>query len=217
MSNETDSEQAAAAHDENPKLKVTDRRMFDADGNPRQPDGDLAEASSEAPSPPDSAPVEETEKMPEAAPTPESAAPAPESTPPVEDPAPAPFAEVSSPAPATDPSSPTAATDPSGPTANAEDTRPDPASGSYADLPRGFAPFVESQYLEALIFLGAVPHPQTGETLEDPEFARYKIDLLTMIQEKTEGNLTDEESRMIEDVLYQLRMLFVQKTAPATK
>ncbi len=210
MNNETDSKDAAAAHDEKPKLKVTDRRMFDAHGNPRQPDGDLTEASSDAPSPPDSAPAEETEKTPEAA-------PAPESTPPVEDPSPAPSAEDSSPAPTAAPPSPAPTTEPFSPTVNAKGAGPDPASGSYADLPRGFAPFVESQYLEALIFLGAVPHPQTGETLEDPEFARYKIDLLTMIQEKTEGNLTDEESRMIEDVLYQLRMLFVQKTAPTTK
>jgi hypothetical protein len=214
MSNDTDSKSGTAAQDEKPKLKVTDRRMFDTDGNPRQPDGDSIEAYRDALASAEAAAVEE-EKAREAVPAPESAASA-------EDRGPAPAAEESSPAPAAAPSDATPVNEDSGPTAATEDSAPAPASdadptpgGSYADLPRGFAPFVESQYLEALIFLGAVPHPQTGETMEDPEFARYKIDLLTMIQEKTEGNLTEEESRLIEDVLYQLRMLFVQKTGPA--
>jgi hypothetical protein len=214
MSNDTDSKSGTAAQDEKPKLKVTDRRMFDTDGNPRQPDGDSTEAYRDALASAEAAAVEE-EKAREAVPAPESAAPA-------EDRGPAPAAEESSPAPAAAPSDATPVNEDSGPTAATEDSAPDPGSdadptpgGSYADLPRGFAPFVESQYLEALIFLGAVPHPQTGETMGDPEFARYKIDLLTMIQEKTEGNLTEEESRLIEDVLYQLRMLFVQKTGPA--
>ena len=205
MSNETDSKPGTAEQDEKPKLKVTDRRMFDTDGNPRQPDGDPSEAYRAAPSSPVPA-AEEAEETSEAAPTPERAAPA-------VDPVPARAADDSAPTAAAADSVPTGAADESGSgLAEEDDSAP---AGSYADLPRGFAPFVESQYLEALIFLGAVPHPQTGETMEDPEFARYKIDLLTMIQEKTEGNLSEEESRVMEDVLYQLRMLFVQKTGPA--
>ena len=42
--------------------------------------------------------------------------------------------------------------------------------------------------------------------------ARYKIDLLAMLQEKTEGNRTPEESKLLDDVLYQLRMLYLQKS-----
>ncbi len=203
MSNETDSRREASEHDEKPKLKVTDRRMFDIHGNPRQPEEDRTEASSDTPSPAAEAAIEETPAVdagPEQATADEDSSPSPAA----EQPSPPPAAEATDPAPA------------------AEDTAPPPASqddpaasGNYADLPRGFAPFIESQYLEALIFLGAVPHPQTGETMQDPEFARYKIDLLTMIQEKTEGNLNAEEKKLIEDVLYQLRMLFVQKTGPA--
>lgn len=224
MSNETDSKRGSAAQEEKPKLKVTDRRMFDTDGNLRQPDGDPPESRDDAPSSPVTPPVEEG---PKAAPAPDSAAPAadPSAAASADDSGSALFTQSSSAAPAAAPSAPAAPTlagKDTGPAAAGEDLSPAPdgkteqaPGGSYADLPRGFAPFVESQYLEALIFLGEVPHPQTGETIEDPEFARYKIDLLTMIQEKTEGNLTDEESRLIEDVLYQLRMLFVQKTSPA--
>jgi len=214
MSNETDSKLEAAARDEKPKLKVIDRRMFDSEGNPRLPDGDSTEVPSEAPSPPDAAAVEEAS---ETTPTPVAALP-------TEDLSQTAAAEDSVTAPASEDSGPFSAGEDAGPAASDVDSSPGPAGendpdpgGSYADLPRGFAPFVESQYLEALIFLGAVPHPQTGETMEDPEFARYKIDLLTMIQEKTAGNLTSEESRLMEDVLYQLRLLFVEKTNPGGK
>ena len=182
MSNESDPKPGASeASEEKPRIKVTDRRLFDTDGNPRQMETDQAEPargdSSEA-TPAD------IEKAPEVAAAPEPAAPEPTAPEP-----------VSSPQPVT------------------ADERP--SGESLADLPRDFSAFVESQFLEALIFLGAVPHPQTGETSDDPEIARYKIDLLTMIQEKTEGNLTADESRLIEDVIYQLRMLYVEKTKVA--
>ena len=66
-------------------------------------------------------------------------------------------------------------------------------------------------YLEAMLYLGAMPHPHTGEVVQDIELARYKIDLLAMIAEKTEGNLTDDEKRQLEEIIYQLRMVFVQQ------
>jgi hypothetical protein len=214
MSNDSDSKPRTGAPDEKPKLKVTDRRMFDTDGNPRRPDEGSTDAHRDAPVASETAAAREEE-------TPEVAA-ASEAAAPTEDPSPTPSHGDSSSAPAAAPLDAAPIDGDTAPKATAEASEPAAASetdpgggGSYADLPRGFAPFVESQYLEALIFLGAVPHPQTGETLEDHEFARYKIDLLTMIQEKTEGNLTEEEKRLIEDVLYQLRILFVQKTGPA--
>ena len=51
----------------------------------------------------------------------------------------------------------------------------------------------------------------TGEVVQDIELARYKIDLLSMISEKTEGNLSDDEKRQLEEIIYQLRMVFVQQ------
>ena len=83
---------------------------------------------------------------------------------------------------------------------------------SIADLPRDFESFVENMYLEAMLYMGAIPDPQTGETLSDLELAKYKIDTLSMIQEKTEGNLSDTEQKQLTEALYQLRMVCVKET-----
>ena len=79
-----------------------------------------------------------------------------------------------------------------------------------ADLPRDFSAFVEGMYLEAMLYLGAMPDPRSGQVKEDIELARYKIDLLSMIQTKTQGNLTDDEKQQLDEVLYQLRTLYMQ-------
>jgi hypothetical protein len=175
MTNDRDDRPEGSASDgERPKIKVVDRRMFDTEGNPRQPEFDDSQTRSD-----DAAPAAA-----------------------VEDASPPPEPETSSMEQPAESESPPQSTS----------TEEKQEEATFADLPRDFSAFVESQYLEALIFLGAMPHPQTGETIEDPAFASYKIDLLAMLQEKTEGNLTTEEARLIEDVLYQLRMLYVQKS-----
>ena len=83
---------------------------------------------------------------------------------------------------------------------------------SIADLPRDFAALVEGLYFEAMLYLGAIPDPRTGQAMDDPELAKYKIDLLSMLQAKTEGNLAPEEKQQLEEALYQLRMAYLQKT-----
>ena len=83
---------------------------------------------------------------------------------------------------------------------------------NIAHLPRDFSAFLEGMYLEAMLYLGAIPDPRTGETIEDLELAKYKIDLLGMLRSKTEGNLDSEEKDRVEAVLYQLRMLYLEKT-----
>jgi hypothetical protein len=201
MTKEQDSKpEDSAASDQKPKLKVTDRRMFDANGNPRQPDIDESAVDRD-----ESAAATERSAVSEPAAAEPPAAEAEATAPPPEVAASAAESDATPAEPAATATEPEAA----GP---ADSEGGQAAGASFADLPRDFSAFVESQYLEALIFLGAVPHPQTGETIEDPAFASYKIDLLAMLQEKTEGNLTEEEARLIEDVLYQLRMLYVQKT-----
>ena len=87
-----------------------------------------------------------------------------------------------------------------------------PEGQSLADLPRDFSSFVEGLYLEAMLYLGALADPHSGELIEDLELAQYKIDILGMVQEKTEGNLTQEEKQQLDEILYQLRMVFLQKT-----
>jgi uncharacterized protein DUF1844 len=63
----------------------------------------------------------------------------------------------------------------------------------------------------AIVHLGEAPDPTSGEK-SAPDFglAQQSIDLLAMLQEKTRGNLSDEERRFLDGMLYDLRMLFVQ-------
>jgi len=63
---------------------------------------------------------------------------------------------------------------------------------------------------QAYMFLGAIPDPKTGQAVVAPEYARYYIDLLGVLEEKTKGNLTDEESEEFTGVLAELRQVFVR-------
>jgi hypothetical protein len=62
----------------------------------------------------------------------------------------------------------------------------------------------------ALMLLGQVPHPESGERLHDIEAARMFIDQLEMLEVKTKGNLTREEEKLLKQSLTHLRMIFVQ-------
>ena len=99
------------------------------------------------------------------------------------------------------------------PPSNADAELPiDMPERNIADLPRDFSAFVEGIYLEAMLYMGAIPDPRNGETVENIELAKYKIDLLVMLESKTAGNLTAEEKGQVESVLYQLRMIYLEKT-----
>ena len=73
-----------------------------------------------------------------------------------------------------------------------------------------FLLFIQSLAAQASISLGVVPNPQTGEKKVDLPTARYFIDLLGMLEKKTEGNRTDQEDHFIKDMLVQLRLAFVE-------
>ena len=64
----------------------------------------------------------------------------------------------------------------------------------------------------AIVHLGEAPDPTNGQKRENPEFsmAQQSIDLLSMLQEKTRGNLTPDEARFLDNMLFDLRMLFVE-------
>jgi hypothetical protein len=82
-----------------------------------------------------------------------------------------------------------------------------------------FIEFVMMQAQNAALFLGQIPNPQTGQAEVNLEVARMFIDQLAMIQEKTRGNLTNEESTVLRNALSSLQMAFVEasenKTGPA--
>ena len=74
-----------------------------------------------------------------------------------------------------------------------------------------FSTFVMSLSSTVLVHLGEIPDLQTGTAPPNIPLAKQTIDILTMIQEKTKGNLTHEETRLIRDLLFELRVKFVQK------
>jgi hypothetical protein len=82
-----------------------------------------------------------------------------------------------------------------------------------ADEPKpglDFSTFILSLASSALIHLGDAPDPVSGEkTPANLPMAHQSIDLLAMLQEKTKGNLTAEETRFLETLLYDLRMQYV--------
>ena len=63
----------------------------------------------------------------------------------------------------------------------------------------------------ALRGMGKIQDPATGEMMRDLDLARTAIDWLEMLEEKTAGNLTDEESRLLRQVLTTLRLNFVDE------
>lgn len=63
-----------------------------------------------------------------------------------------------------------------------------------------------------MVHLGEIPEPTTGQRSENLEGARQMIDLLTILMEKTEGNLSAEEVHLLENLLYELRMKFLDKS-----
>ncbi len=75
-----------------------------------------------------------------------------------------------------------------------------------------FASFILSLNTSALFHLGELPHPETGETVRDIELARHTIDTLTMLAEKTRGNLDADENELLTRMLYELKMRFVKAT-----
>ena len=73
-----------------------------------------------------------------------------------------------------------------------------------------FAHLVLQQTNTALMLLGKVPHPETGERVQDLEAAQMFIDLLEMLAVKTKGNLNKREEALLKESLTALRMAFVE-------
>jgi Domain of unknown function (DUF1844) len=81
-----------------------------------------------------------------------------------------------------------------------------------------FTAFVLSLASTAAIHLGDLPDPATGETsAPNLEGASQMIDILALLDQKTRGNLTAEERQVLEQVLYELRMRFVEASGGAPR
>jgi len=78
------------------------------------------------------------------------------------------------------------------------------------EMTQRFIEFVMMQAQNAALFLGQIPHPQSGQPEINLEAARMFIDQLAMIQEKTRGNLTTDETTVLRNALSSLQMAFVE-------
>jgi Domain of unknown function (DUF1844) len=83
---------------------------------------------------------------------------------------------------------------------------------SLGELSQRFIEFVMMQAQNAALFLGQIPNPQTGKGEVNLELAKMFIDQLGMIQEKTRGNLTSEETAVLRNTLSNLQLAFVEVT-----
>jgi len=88
--------------------------------------------------------------------------------------------------------------------------KPKEEKGS-APLPEiNFSSFLLSLSSSVLLHLGEIADPQSGEKKKDLVLAKQSIDIINLLQEKTKGNLTQEEEKLLEHLLYDLRMRFVK-------
>ena len=75
-----------------------------------------------------------------------------------------------------------------------------------------FAFFITTMAMQSAIALGDTENPGSGKKEENLPQAKFMIDILGMLQDKTKNNLSPEESSMLEGILYELRMRYVQKS-----
>jgi hypothetical protein len=179
--------------EEQPTFKVVDRRPFNPDGTPR-------ELSAEE--------REEAERAEKAAAVQEAAVKAASE-------------EAAIPkTPASTSAQPASQARPKAATPRTE--RPSSQTGGDPlDDPASFLSLIMSLASNAASSLGMMPHPVTGETGVDLKTAKHWIDVLGMLEKKSEGNLDDQEAQVLEGLLADLRMQYVSfsgaPTAPAAK
>ena len=118
---------------------------------------------------------------------------------------------VSDPVPPPPPSPPAPAPPPP------EQQPPGEDAGPEADPRSEFATLVRSLATTAYAALGLLPDPATGGRHRDPVAARQMIDWLAILEQKTRGNLSFEESDFLARVLYELRLSFVEVTRPPSR
>jgi len=74
-----------------------------------------------------------------------------------------------------------------------------------------FSTFIMSLNASALVSLGVIEDPASGEKSGNLSVGKQTIDILGMLEEKTKGNLTEDEAQMLKSILYELRMLYVRE------
>ena len=90
-------------------------------------------------------------------------------------------------------------------------------STTSGELAQRFIEFVMMHAQNAALFLGQIPNPKTGEGEVNLELAKMFIDQLAMIQEKTKGNLTNEETTVLRNAISNLQMVYVEVSQHVAK
>ena len=83
--------------------------------------------------------------------------------------------------------------------------------------PANFTTLVSQTVTQAMFAMGMIPDPQTGRWVAMLDMARFHIDMLAVLQDKTQGNLDEEEQRLLSSSLYELRMQYVQLSQQAIR
>ncbi len=87
-----------------------------------------------------------------------------------------------------------------------------PQGKARADAKIDFSSFLLSLAGSAMMHLGEAPGTSGPQSPEDLEAARQMIEIVSMLQAKTKGNLSAEESQLLDQLLYELQMAYVNKT-----
>lgn len=72
-----------------------------------------------------------------------------------------------------------------------------------------FSTFVMSLNTSVLFHLGEIPDPESGQKMVNVDLARHAIDTLVVLEEKTKGNLTEDEAELMRNILYDVKIRFV--------
>lgn len=87
---------------------------------------------------------------------------------------------------------------------------PGQASAAQELPPIDFSTFIMSLSTQALMQLGEIGNPATGQVEKDVDVAKQTIDIIGMLSEKSKGNLDETEERLVQEILYNLRMRYVE-------
>jgi len=93
-----------------------------------------------------------------------------------------------------------------------KDTDPKEKQEPEIHMPEiNFPTFIISLNASALVHLGVIEEPATGKKVKNLPMGKQTIDILSMLEEKTRGNLSKEEESMLKNILYDLRIIYVKE------
>jgi hypothetical protein len=87
-----------------------------------------------------------------------------------------------------------------------EETKPAEEEAPQLD----FSNYIASLGFQALVFMGEIPNPITNETQKNLPQSKFLIDTLLLLREKTKGNLTEQEERLLNGSIYELQVKFIE-------